>query len=316
MAGSRSTSHRERYFGRGSSPAATRAKRGPMSPSSTARTRSGSCSIRDERGVRRAGQPRHAARRGHGDLLGVQALRRHRRREHQAAKLNRPGRRAAQVPLLDIMAQAARECRGRHVHLGLPCTRRFSGRRVPGRGTRLRPSTGRPRTCLHLTAHKKQIIAINRCYVYNRLASCEAVASPGVNRRAPMTRVFAVLALALAACWLTGPSPAQAPVPGAGAPAAARPAGHPRMLLAASNPFTSLPALKAKYAAGERPSDDLAGWASRGCSPATRHSSVARPTRCGACGCRWPAIRGPTSTTSRAHSPSTGCTATRASIRP
>ena len=113
--------------------------------------------VRDERGVRRAGQPRHAARRGHGDLLGVQALRRHRRREHQAAKLNRPGRRAAPVPLLDIMAQAARECRGRHVHLGLPCTRRFSGRRVPGRGTRLRPSTGRPRTCLHLTAHKNKL---------------------------------------------------------------------------------------------------------------------------------------------------------------
>jgi hypothetical protein len=33
------------------------------------------------------------------------------------------------------------------------------------------------------------------------------------------------------------------------------------MLLAVSDPFTSLPALKAKYADGERPSDDLAGWA-------------------------------------------------------
>ena len=36
---------------------------------------------------------------------------------------------------------------------------------------------------------------------------------------------------------------------------------RPRMLIAARDPFSSVPALQARYAAGARPSDDLAGWA-------------------------------------------------------
>jgi hypothetical protein len=51
----------------------------------------------------------------------------------------------------------------------------------------------------------------------------------------------------------------------AGAPPAARAetAGvkRPRMLIAERDAFSGLPALRAKYAAGQRPSDDLAGWA-------------------------------------------------------
>jgi hypothetical protein len=40
----------------------------------------------------------------------------------------------------------------------------------------------------------------------------------------------------------------------------AEPAG-PHMLVAERDPFSGLPALRARYAAGERPSDDLPGWA-------------------------------------------------------
>jgi hypothetical protein len=47
------------------------------------------------------------------------------------------------------------------------------------------------------------------------------------------------------------------PSPRANAAEAAR----PRMLLAERDPFSGLPALRARYAAGERPSDDLPGWA-------------------------------------------------------
>jgi hypothetical protein len=52
----------------------------------------------------------------------------------------------------------------------------------------------------------------------------------------------------------------------AGAPARpqARPVAavaHPRMLVGASDPLTGLPVLRARYAAGMRPSDDIAGWA-------------------------------------------------------
>src|SRR6476659_814181 len=36
---------------------------------------------------------------------------------------------------------------------------------------------------------------------------------------------------------------------------------RPRLLLAERDPFTGLPALKARYAAGARPSDGLPGWA-------------------------------------------------------
>jgi heparin/heparan-sulfate lyase len=43
----------------------------------------------------------------------------------------------------------------------------------------------------------------------------------------------------------------------------AAPAGitHPRLLVAERDPFSGLPALRARWAAGERPSDDLPGWA-------------------------------------------------------
>jgi hypothetical protein len=72
------------------------------------------------------------------------------------------------------------------------------------------------------------------------------------------------LAVALVcASWLTGLAAVRQ-----GAPASPRqPAPvvravvHPRMLLSATDPFSSLARLQAKYAAGERPSDELAGWA-------------------------------------------------------
>ncbi len=38
-------------------------------------------------------------------------------------------------------------------------------------------------------------------------------------------------------------------------------ARRPRLLIAATDPFTGLPLLKARYAAGHRPSDDIEGWA-------------------------------------------------------
>ncbi len=60
-----------------------------------------------------------------------------------------------------------------------------------------------------------------------------------------MRRCSSLLVLGACACWLM----------------AAGANDRPRMLLAASDPFTSLAALEAKYAAGERPSDDLPGWA-------------------------------------------------------
>src|SRR5256885_10509289 len=43
----------------------------------------------------------------------------------------------------------------------------------------------------------------------------------------------------------------------------AAPAGitHPRLLVAERDPFSGLPALRARWAGGERPSDDLPGWA-------------------------------------------------------
>jgi hypothetical protein len=48
----------------------------------------------------------------------------------------------------------------------------------------------------------------------------------------------------------------------AGAPAApASPFARPRLLVAARDPFSGLEALRARYAAGLRPSDDLPGWA-------------------------------------------------------
>jgi len=36
---------------------------------------------------------------------------------------------------------------------------------------------------------------------------------------------------------------------------------HPRLLIAATDPFTGLNILKSRYAAGRRPSEDIAGWA-------------------------------------------------------
>ena len=100
-----------------------------------------------------------------------------------------------------------------------------------------------------------------------------------------MRRVPSVVALGACACWLAaagerGPRPPLLVLrfPVRPAPAAVRPLPHspfsgfrsaspqasvvhPRMLLAASDPFTALPGLKAKFASGERPSDDLPGWA-------------------------------------------------------
>jgi hypothetical protein len=43
--------------------------------------------------------------------------------------------------------------------------------------------------------------------------------------------------------------------------AEAQGARRPRLLLSEADAFTSLPALRAKFAAGARPSDDLPGWA-------------------------------------------------------
>src|SRR6266576_4182535 len=37
--------------------------------------------------------------------------------------------------------------------------------------------------------------------------------------------------------------------------------GHPRLLIATSDPFTGLSLLKTRYAAGRRPSEDMEGWA-------------------------------------------------------
>jgi hypothetical protein len=48
---------------------------------------------------------------------------------------------------------------------------------------------------------------------------------------------------------------------GVAVPARAEAPARPRLLLAERDPFTGLPALKARYAAGARPSDDLPGWA-------------------------------------------------------
>lgn len=66
----------------------------------------------------------------------------------------------------------------------------------------------------------------------------------------------AVACLLAAAALMAG----YAPQPGASAPDAA-PRPHPRMLVAETDPFSGLPALRAKYATGLRPSDDLAGRA-------------------------------------------------------
>jgi len=67
-----------------------------------------------------------------------------------------------------------------------------------------------------------------------------------------MTRcaLAAVAALGLAGTMPAAPARAQVPV-----------VKHPRMLIAEEDAFSGMPALRAKYAAGQRPSDDLPGWA-------------------------------------------------------
>ena len=50
-------------------------------------------------------------------------------------------------------------------------------------------------------------------------------------------------------------------VPGLAATAPAPPFARPRLLVAAHDPFSGLDALRARYAKGARPSDDLPGWA-------------------------------------------------------
>src|SRR5512140_295189 len=79
-----------------------------------------------------------------------------------------------------------------------------------------------------------------------------------------MRRVLPATVAALAACLAAGTwSPARSlATAGAGvSQAAGAVRSHPRMLIGAADPFTSLASLEAKYAAGERPSDDLPGWA-------------------------------------------------------
>jgi hypothetical protein len=75
----------------------------------------------------------------------------------------------------------------------------------------------------------------------------------------PMNRIVAVIGATFALGLVAG---ASGPAPPSQAPPAPRsPVSHPRLLIAESDSFSSVEALKAKYAAGERPSDDLPGWA-------------------------------------------------------
>jgi len=55
------------------------------------------------------------------------------------------------------------------------------------------------------------------------------------------------------------PPPASPPAPSVAAPAVRL--ARPHLLIAERDPYSGLPALRARYAAGERPSDDLPGWA-------------------------------------------------------
>jgi hypothetical protein len=57
-----------------------------------------------------------------------------------------------------------------------------------------------------------------------------------------------------------GGAGARTPAPAA-PPASAGSPSHPRLLVAERDPFSGLPALRARWAAGARPSDDLPGWA-------------------------------------------------------
>ncbi len=66
-----------------------------------------------------------------------------------------------------------------------------------------------------------------------------------------MKTICTAVAAVVGACLLLGAASAP-PVP-------AR--AHPRMLVSDTDPFSGIPALKAKLASGERPSDDLPGWA-------------------------------------------------------
>lgn len=61
-------------------------------------------------------------------------------------------------------------------------------------------------------------------------------------------RGLAILAVALGLASVAGPPSNAPPV-------------RPRLLIAERDPFSGLPILRARYAAGVRPSDDLAGWA-------------------------------------------------------
>src|SRR5947208_181551 len=81
-----------------------------------------------------------------------------------------------------------------------------------------------------------------------------SLAKPSPPRAAGRGEVVKKAALVLAAVGL-GAAIARAPE--------AAPAGtvHPRLLVAERDPFSGLPALRARWAAGERPSDDLPGWA-------------------------------------------------------
>src|ERR1700730_12569979 len=58
--------------------------------------------------------------------------------------------------------------------------------------------------------------------------------------------IAALATSAIAAAW---PARAQEPL------------RRPRLLIAQADPFTGLPLLKARYAAGLHPSDDMEGWA-------------------------------------------------------
>ncbi len=82
-----------------------------------------------------------------------------------------------------------------------------------------------------------------------------STATTGARRRNLGIGVGAVAPLAgiaLAALAIGGALHAAAP---------ATETRHPRLLIAETDPFSSLAVLRAKFAAGERPSDDLPGWA-------------------------------------------------------
>src|SRR5512139_4011510 len=75
----------------------------------------------------------------------------------------------------------------------------------------------------------------------------------------PMNRVVVAIGASLILSFASGASGPAGPPQTQRSPSS--PVSHPRLLIAEADAFSGLAALKAKYAAGERPSDDLPGWA-------------------------------------------------------